>query len=112
MKKLALWLMLSAFVLLALPWLVVTFVKGSGGMAVCFLLFFAVDPVYAICAGSRAGRDVKRLWPLPVITAGFFLLGAWLLFDMGEAAFLQYALVYLLLGLAAMWVSAFIRKKR
>ena len=50
------------------------------------------------------------LLALPMITAVLFLAGTWLHFDMGEPAFLLYALIYLLLGTAAMLLSAFIRK--
>lgn len=111
MKKMIAWLIASAAILLALPWLAVTFIKSDAGMAVSLFLFFVLNPIYAICAGAYAGRDVKRFWALPVITALFFLAGAWLFFDMGEMAFILYALIYLLLGMAAMLLSRFIRKK-
>ena len=71
---------------------------------------FALNPIYAIFAGAQAGKDVKRFWALPMITAILFLAGTWLHFDMGEPAFFLYALIYLLLGAAAMLLSAFIRK--
>lgn len=111
MKKLILWIIASAVIMLAFPWLAVTFIKGDGGMAVCFILFFALNPIYVICAGVYAGKDKKRLWALPILTALFFLAGTWLFFDMGEKAFVLYALVYLFLGVAAMLISMFIKKK-
>ena len=70
--------------MLVFPWLAVTFIKGDGGMAVCFILFFAVNPIYAICSGAYAGKNIKIFWTLPIITALFFLLGTWLFFSMGE----------------------------
>lgn len=112
MKKMIAWLIASAAILLALPWLAVTFIKSDAGMAVSLFLFFVLNPIYAVCAGAYSGRDVKRFWALPVITALFFLAGAWLFFDMGEMAFILYALIYLLLGMAAMLLSHFIRKKQ
>lgn len=111
MKKLMPWCVSSAAVMLMLPWLAVTLVKGDKGMAACFLLFFAVNPVYAVCAGAYAGRNIKSAWWLPVITAIFFLAGVWTFFDRGEAAFLQYALVYLLMGIAAMLISVCIKRR-
>jgi hypothetical protein len=111
MKKITPWLIASAAIMFALPWLAVTFVKGDGGMAVCFILFFALNPFYAIFAGVYAGRDIKRLWMLPIITAVLFLTGTWLFFDMGEKAFIIYASVYLVLGIVAMLISVFIKKK-
>lgn len=111
MKKLILWIIASAVIMLAFPWLAVTFIKGDGGMAVCFILFFALNPIYVICAGVYAGKDKKRLWALPILTALFFWAGIWLFFDMGEKAFVLYALVYLFLGAVAMLISMFIKKK-
>lgn len=110
-KNIILWLAASAVVMLAFPWLAVTFVKGDAGMAVCFLLFFAVNPLYSVIIGAFAGKDVKHLWSLPVISAVLFLIGTWIFFDMGETAFILYAAVYLVIGIMAMLISMFIRKK-
>ena len=90
---------------LLLPWLVVTFVPGDTGMAACLLLFFSVNPLLAIGVGIAA-----RQWWWPVIVAGMFLVGAWLLFAPGETAFLLYAGIYLALGWAAMAMKRLIRK--
>lgn len=111
MKHLISWLIASAVVMFALPWLAVTFVNSDSGMAVCFVLLFALNPIYAIICGSYAGKNVKQLWVLPLITAVFFLIGTWLLFDMGEKAFILYALIYLALGIAAMLISTTIKKR-
>ncbi len=105
------WSVSSVAVMLALPWLAVTFVKGDAGMAACFLLFFAVNPVYSVIIGAYAGKDIRHLWSLPVISAALFLTGTWIFFDMGETAFILYTAVYLALGIAAMLISMFIRKK-
>ena len=61
--------------------------------------------------GAFAGKDVKHLWSLPVISAVLFLIGTWIFFDMGETAFILYAAVYLIIGIMAMLISMFIRKK-
>ena len=110
-KNIILWLAASAVVMLAFPWLAVTFVKGDAGMAVCFLLFFAVNPLYSVLIGAFVGKDIRHLWSLPVILAVLFLIGTWIFFDMGETAFILYAVVYLVLGIVAMLISMFIRKK-
>ena len=109
MKKLLVWMLVAAGIMLVLPWLTVTFVKGDIGMAICFLLFFAGNPVYAIISGAFAGKDIRALWAVPAITGLLFLAGTWLLFDPGETAFLRYALIYLALGSAAMLISHKIR---
>lgn len=110
-KNIILWVASSAVVMLAFSWLAVTFVKGDAGMAVCFLLLFAVNPLYSVIIGAFAGKDVKHLWSLPVISAVLFLIGTWIFFDMGETAFILYAAVYLVIGIMAMLISMFIRKK-
>ena len=110
-KDTILWMAASAVVMLAFPWIAVTFVKGDAGMAVCFLLFFAVNPLYSVLIGAFAGKDIRHLWSLPVISAVLFLIGTWIFFDMGETAFILYAAVYLALGIAAMLISMLIRKK-
>ncbi len=110
-QNIILWLAASAVVMLMFPWLAVVFVKGDAGMAVCFLLFFAVNPLYSVLIGAFAGKDIRRLWSIPVISSALFLIGTWIFFDMGETAFTLYAAVYLALGIAAMLISVLIRKK-
>lgn len=110
-NKITSWMIASAVIMLALPWLAITYIKGDGGMAACFILFFVVNPIYAVCAGGYAGKDIKKLWISPVLTALFYLAGTWLFFDMGERAFIIYALVYLFLGIIAMLISMLIRRK-
>ena len=108
MKKIIPWIIATAVIMLLFPWLTVTFIKGDGGMAVCFILFFAVNPIYIICAGAYAGKDIKKLCGLPILTALFFLVGIWLFFGMGEKVFILYALVYLFLGIVVELISMFI----
>ena len=109
-KNIILWMAASAVVMLAFPWLAATFIKGDAGMAVCFLLFFAVNPLYSVLAGAFAGKDIRRLWSLPVISSALFLIGTWIFFDMGESAFILYAAVYLVLGIAAMLIKKKMQK--
>lgn len=106
------WLACSAVVMLLLPWAAVTFINSNAGMAVTLLLFFVIDPIYAVAAGVFAGKDIKGLWSVPVIAAVLFLLGAWIFFDMGEGAFAIYAGVYLVIGIISMFVSSRIRAKK
>lgn len=97
--------------MLLLPWMAVTFAKGYNGMAICFILFFAVNPMYSVVMGSFAGENSKQLWYLPVISTALFLLGAWIFFDMGETAFISYAIIYLALGVLSMFISMVVHKK-
>ncbi len=111
-KDLILWSLVSMVIMLLLPWLAVTFIKGDAAMAVCFLLFFVVDPIYSISIGVLGGKNVRYLWGLPIISTILFLLGTWLFFDMGESAFILYAGIYLILGICAMLISMLIQWKK
>ncbi len=111
MKKAIPWLIASAIIMLAFPWLAVTLVNGSNGMMVCLFLFFVLNPVYVIIAGVHAGRNIKRQWGLPILTAVFFLAGAWLFLDAGEKVFILYASIYLVLGIVTMLISRPARKQ-
>ncbi len=98
-------------VMLVLPWLTIRLIQGMEALVICILLFFCVDPLCAIFTGVNAGKHIRILWWIPPCNAILFLAGTWLCFDPGETDFLLYALVYLALGTAAMFVSAWIHNK-
>lgn len=110
-KNIILGIVVSTVVMLMFPWLAVTFVKGDVGMAVCLFLFFSVNPLYSVIIGVFTGKNIRHLWSLPIISAMLFLIGTWIFFDMGETAFILYAVVYLVLAIVAMLISMFIRKR-
>lgn len=110
-KKFIILLAISIIIMLLLPYLAATFISSDAGMAVCFLLFFAVNPIYSVVIGAFAGKYIKQLWSMPIIAAILFLLGTWIFFDMGESAFILYSIIYLILGIISMLISMFICKK-
>lgn len=111
MKKLLIWTICAMFLMLGCPWLAVKF-AGSAGMAVCFILFFAINPLFSAVCGVFAGKNVKQLWTLPIITAGLFLTGTWLFFEIAEIAFLLYGGCYLIIGIIAMLISYSLHKRK
>ena len=110
MKPFMTWTILAILLMIGCPWLAVEF-AGSAGMAVCFILFFAVNPLFSVVCGAFAGKNIRQLWTLPIITAGSFLAGVWLFFEMGEPAFLLYGGCYLMIGMIAMLISAFMNRR-
>lgn len=79
MKKFLPWIIASGVIMLGLPCLAVTFLEGDSGMATCLILFFAVEPYLRnLMPGVYAGKDIKKLWASPILTALFFLAGTWL----------------------------------
>ena len=111
MKKLLIWCTSAFLLMLGGPCLALTF-DGINGMAACIFLFFAANPLFSVICGLSAGKDVRRLWPLPIVTAAAFLAGAWLFLETGETDFLVYGGCYLLLGTAAMLIRAFFSSKK
>lgn len=99
-------------VMLLLPSLAVRFIPGDAGMATCFALFYAVNPLLAVGMGVLAG--LRRQWWWPVAVSMAFMAGVWLAFKPGEMAFLLYAGAYLALGWAAMgltWLAQRIKER-
>ena len=97
-----------AAVMLGLPWLSVRLIQGMEALAICIMLFYGVNPLCAIFTGVTAGKHLRKLWWIPAVNALAFLAGTWICFEPGETAFLMYAAVYLVLGIFAMLVSAWV----
>ncbi len=110
MKKNCTFIVVSAVIMLFLPWCAVTFVKSDGGMAACFLLFFAINPMASIIIGILSGRNIRASWFHPTVLSILFLFGTWILFDVRE--FIFYGVFYFILGCAAMLITSFLVRKR
>lgn len=110
-KVLISWGFSAILVMLVLPWLAANFVNANEGMAVLFILFFIVNPIYVIAAGAFAGKNIKSFWYLPVITSVLFLIGISVMYQAFDSAFIMYAVVYLCLGMISAMISRLLRKK-
>ncbi len=103
---------ISAFVMILLPLFTVKVVSADAAMAACFLLFFAVNPIYSAVLGALVGAAGKMNWLQVFITPIFFWIGTAIAFDIGERTFIVYAIVYAVIILVAMLVSYLINKKK
>lgn len=111
MRRLITWTILAMLLMIGCPGFAVV-LASDAGMAVCFLLFYAIDPIFSVVCGVFAGGNIKQLWMLPILVSVLFLAGVWLFFDMGESVFLLYSGCYLILGTLAMLISAFVMKEK
>lgn len=100
-KIIFLWIT-SLIVMFLLPFAVARFASECSGMVLCMWLFFIVNPIYSAILGCRCGKDIKRMWILPLVSAVLFLAGTWIFFDITEPWFLVYAAIYLAIGWGAM----------
>ncbi len=109
-KRISIWFLLSAAVLLLLPWLLISLIPADAGMMVSMLLLFILYPLYFIATGIFAAQDLKKRLVLPIVSAGLFSCGAWLFFQMYDSALFVYAGIYLVLAGGAMLISAQINR--
>lgn len=111
MKRPVFWAAVSAFVMIALPWLFRSLILGYTYFTAIFSLVYVLNPIFSAVVGVFAGRDMKALWYLLLFPPLFFLAGIGLLFTLSSVwVFFRYAVLYLALGTAAMLISAAIRK--
>lgn len=106
------WIGITLAVMFILPFAVAELASECAGMALCMMLFLVINPIYSIILGIVAGRNIKLLWNLPLISAVTFLAGAWLFFDIQEPWFIAYAAIYLCIGVVAMLITNCLKRKR
>ena len=104
-RTIIIWLSVTIIVMFALPFAVASLASECSGMALCMMLFFIVNPIYSAILGYRCGKDIKKMWNLPLVSALAFLAGTWIFFDIHELWFIVYATVYLAIGWTAMAIS-------
>lgn len=110
-KVIITWITITVAVMFAFPFAVARLAPECSGMALCMILFFIVNPIYSAILGFRCGRDIRRMWNLPLVSSIAFLAGTWLFFDIKEVWFIIYASVYLIIGWTAMGISKYHNKQ-
>ena len=111
-KVIITWLAITAAVMFAFPFAVARLASACSGMALCMILFFIVNPIYSAILGFRCGRDIRRMWNLPLVSSVAFLAGTWLIFDIKEVWFVIYASVYLIIGWMAMGIRRYLNNRK
>ncbi len=104
MKKNICWTVASIGVLFVLPLLAANF-AGQSGMALCFILFYAVNPVLFVLQGISLGKTFKKSFFIPLVSSVIYLISMWLVFDMGETDFIIYSAVYFVVGTVVMAIT-------
>ena len=61
--------------------------------------------------GFRCGKNIRRMWNLPLVSSIAFLAGTWIFFDIKEVWFIIYAAVYLIIGWTVMGISSYLNKR-
>lgn len=105
------WIAVTVAVMFALPFAVARLASECSGIALCMILFFIVNPIYSAILGFRCGKDIRRMWNLPLVSSIAFFAGTWLFFDIKEVWFIIYASVYLIIGWTAMGINKYLNKR-
>ncbi|MBQ1533885.1 MAG: hypothetical protein IIZ64_03595 [Erysipelotrichaceae bacterium] len=111
LKKNLICILTNASLMIVLPLCTVRFIRNDAAMAVCLILFFAVNPIAAIMTGIFTGKNIYSRWFQPLLLPVLFITGVWIAFEMGEKDFLIYAAIYLILGYLSAIITVFINKK-
>ncbi len=112
MNKFFSFIMITAFFLVGVPWIVDFFVKGNNYDLALKLIFFVLNPLYAAAVGISAGKNVKIRWLMCILPPAMFMGCIWLLFDFNDHKYRYYAAVYLVIEIVFMVISWAIRKKQ
>lgn len=89
-------------VMLILPFVAVRLVSSDAGMALCFILFFAVNPLTVISLSIMAGTDIRKLWWMPFLAAVVFPVFFGIVVMELVMDLFVYSALYLAVGLLAM----------
>ena len=95
-------------VLLALPLIFVNLAKPHEAMGLMMTFFFAINPVASVIVSLFVGKDIKKLWWIPLSFAIVFLLSYWFVLSEIIWDLTIYAIIYALLGLLTMiilWIA-------
>lgn len=101
-KKSCIAIVTMLVVMLILPLIAVRIVSSDAGMALCFILFFAVNPLVVISLSVMAGTELRKLWWVPLLAAVVFpLFFGIVVMELVTDLFI-YSALYLAVGLLAM----------
>ena len=106
-----LYISISALVMICFPAFCVLFITGDSSLAACFSLFYMVNPIYSLIIGAISGRNVKKSWFNPILSALFFYIGVRVFIGSSDPLFIKYSIIYLLIGLISMFISYYLCTK-
>ena len=107
-SKLILALTIELVVLPALPLVAVKLSDPLDTMGLMMILFFIVNPAASVTVNLFTGKDVKKLWWIPILFAIVFLSSYWVALEEIVWDLSIYAAIYMLLGFLTMafsWIA-------
>ncbi len=98
-------------IFIIVPIFIINFISADASFAVLLILLYLVNPSFAAILGFLSGNNIKKLWWIPLLAAGMYLLSMLLILKVDETAFI-FSGVALILGLFSMLLSHYIKYNR
>lgn len=111
MRKLRIIISIMILTLLIIPLISLKFIQPYEFMGVIVLLFFIINPIVSMIISSMVGKDINKLWWIPIVFSIGFLFCYWIILKEIILDLTIYALIYLILGILCMFISWIIAKK-
>jgi len=111
-KKLIVSFIIMLVILLILPFVFIKTAEPHEFMGIMMLLFFGINPITTAIINSMIGKDIKKIWWMPLLFSIVFLLSYWLVLKEVIFDLMIYAVIYLIIGLIFMFISYLIVKKQ
>ena len=110
-KKIILWLITTAMIMIGLPILAVNYVPNDSGMLVSIVCFLIINPLWALSTGIKAGGYPSRLWILPIVLDLIFTAGISFMMTLDSQIFF-YLILYIVIAYLSMGASIFRKRKK
>ena len=104
-------LILTLAVMVLVPVITIYTALSGDALGLMFLYTMVLNPVVSVVIGILSGWDKKVQWYLPVVNALVYLIAAIVMMESDVFWFVG-AVVYLVLGIAAAYVTNAIRKRK
>ena len=111
-NKLFIILTIMLIFLLIIPLILINLAKPHEFMGVMILLFFIVNPIIAAIINFMIGKDIKKLWWIPILFCIMFLLSYWIMLKEIIWDLMFYAAIYFIIELFFMIISIFVTKNK
>lgn len=111
-KNYIIWSIVSAVMMILLPLATLTWLDRANRDITYILILNYINPIYAFIVGYSAGKNIKSMWGLPVISVLLFLISVIIEGEFWESShglFLTYAGIYLVISVLIMLISSLIR---
>lgn len=111
-KKIIINVIIMFLILIILPLILTSFSKPHEFMGIMILLFFIINPIFSFIINFIVGKDVKRMWYMPILFSLIFLISYWIILSEVIIDLLFYAFIYIIIGYISIFISFLLSNKR